>query len=263
MTERNAAKKKTRMGIRLATLISAVVMLLSAFTVWAWLYQGRRVAAIDEVSNPTSIYISAANKEDIRYIDLSGIDVSEGDHKDFVFCVRGDHVNNYRLQLAYTTNNQFSFSVYSAFEKDENPIPANATVVDYYTHTTSHALVQYYVTSGASPLSGIYLNKKATASDGLKLAYLDEEALYPDRNLHPDTYYTEKDENGVVSSAYGLVDKFAEPIYWQSVPVTTHMDLQSLFCDYYFLRIEWDPATAKNSKETDIIYIIARNTGLI
>ena len=97
----------------LGTIIILVLLfaLLSLSISYAWFYNERKTIGLEEISNPTAIYINSGNAESHIYIDLGLIDVSKGDYKDVVFCVRGIHVN-YMIQLAYTTNNQFEFEIY-------------------------------------------------------------------------------------------------------------------------------------------------------
>lgn len=257
MLKRKNEKNGTVKGIRLAALISAFVMLLSGAAVFAWLYQGRYIAAVGEISNPTSIQINAAHQEDIRYLDLKDIDVNLNDHKDYVFCIIGDNVSYYGLQLAFTTNNQFEYEIYPAVEKGIGAVPGDAlAVVEYSTHDGS-GVKQYYVNNGTAKLAGDFINKK-TGSEALAYTIGDAAPSAPKKNMHNDTYYTEKNVNGVIMSAYGYVNKYAEPLYWQT---SSNIYGGNDFCHYYVLRVKWDQNTASNSKETDIIYISARNIG--
>ena len=50
------------------------------------------------------------------------------------------------------------------------------------------------------------------------------------------------------------------PIYWQSELVMAGEEEEGTdtFFDYYILRVSWD-GVRQNNKETDIIYITARN----
>lgn len=248
-------KQKSRAWILLRAALPAAAVLLAlalSLSSVAWFYLGRRAAAVVELSDPTAIFINAGNREDIRYLDLGGIDLESGaTSRDYVFCVRGDFVDHYKLQLAYTTNNQFRFEIYAATAKDDvAEVPANPeSLVIYNTHDHNGAVngtAYYYAPSGATPLAGDFLNK-ATGSEILaKNADVYHDMTY-------DATYNAYDDDTAV---YGNRNKYAIPLYWQttnSVSTDGHE-----FCDYYILRVLWN-SNAENNKETDILYIAAKN----
>lgn len=245
---------RIRLFLRMTALILLVALYL-AMPVYAWFYQGRTAAAAIRISNPTSIHVDAANSEDIRYLDLSGIDVEsnpEQTYADYVFSISGHDVVYYMLQLAYTTNNQFEYELYHASlydGVDAEPTAANSfTVVTYTTHPPVGEGVEqkYYVESAEDMVTGTILNRDTTEVDDIILAYDYTDAT---TKYHDATY-----------DNYENLNKYAEPIYWQTttpvapvrIPGTTN------FCDYYVLRVIWT-AESKNDKETDIIYIAAKN----
>ena len=88
----------------------------------------------------------------------------------------------------------------------------------------------------------------------------DEENYYVENEIlaNPSgTYY------GRTYSTYTYTNKYAVPLYWQSgttvddkIEPTNVVD--NSFYDYYILRVRWSE-TRVNNKETDIIYISARN----
>ncbi len=215
-------------------------------TVFAWFYSGRIMTSVVEITNPTAIFINAGNEEDIRYLDLGRIDAESGaEYKDFVFCVRGTYVAGYRLQLAYTTNNQFEYEIYPAsVTTNSAAVPANAeSCVEYDTHGASSVTQYYYALAGATPLAGSFLNEAAGG----------EEQLAKNNDVYHDLTYTPDGE----SSPYPYRHKYAIPLYWQARdPVHPAEGLE--FCDYYILRVKWE-AGKINDKETDIIYISAKN----
>ena len=224
-------------------LVAAIVPVIT--TTYGWFSHTRDIRTISKIENPTAINISSGNKENYICLDLAGLNLtSEEQYKDFVFGVSGLNVNHYRLQLAYTTNNQLEFAVYRAnFTENAAPAPdGNQGVVDYYMHDGSNDHVIYYIPSSGSPLSGTFLNKK------------NDEILGKDS---PDSFYND------TYGTYGNVNQYAVPIYWQ----TGMIDSENVdgwtreFCDYFILRVSWQGARS-NNKETDIIYITARNEAL-
>lgn len=247
-------KRDTRVLCKAAAFALALA-LFASLSAFAWLNHTRNLAAVAQVSNPTSIYINAANREDIKYLTLNGIDVTGADeHKDYVFCVRGNAVSSYKLQLAYTTNNQFEYEIYHAKLSDSATVPAGSLgEVVYLTHPAQNEQ-HYYIPSGQSPLAGSLKNEKT----GTEILAKDDD----------DDYYT------LTYGSYTNVQKYARPLYWQTTNVeSAGFDDPTYtgsgdFCDYYVLRVKWDRAkdnaesaglTLQNSKETDMIYITARN----
>ena len=277
-------ERKTKLNINPVTLALRVAVLLLLVVLYvtvpmyAWFYQGRRAAAIAEISDPTAIFINAGNREDIRYMDLAGIDVEEGGtefpegsqdegkkYKDYVFCVRGFYVDTYRLQLAYTTNNQFEYRLYRATLANGAAPNDNLGETEYKTHPANGESVTqiYYIANGSDPLSGVFLNEKTGTGQFLAL---------DDDTYHDRTYAVlpDNDPEGTIYDADNI-NKYAEPLYWQTSgnQASEHMTDGRLipqgvdgvsFCDYFILRVVWDAETSKNDRETDIIYITARNT---
>ena len=239
----NTASKALK---KAAPLLLPLFGFLLVATVAAWFYFGRTMTSVVEITNPTAIFINAGNEEDIRYLDLGRIDTESGQqYKDFVFCVRGTYVHGYRIQLAYTTNNQFEYEIYAAsVTTNSAAVPANAlSNVVYDTHDAVSVTQYYYALAGASPLAGSFLNE---ATGGT-------EQLAKNNDVYHDLTYTPDGE----SSPYPNRHKYAIPLYWQARdPVHPAEGLE--FCDYYILRVKW-AAGKINDKETDIIYISAKN----
>ena len=258
MNNENSNKSNIR-GAFLKYGILALVLLIAlcaTISVRAWFYSGRRVVTISEISNPTIISINAGNAEDVRYIDLGRIDVSASDeqgqyYKDFVFCVTGINITWYKLQLAYTTNNQFSYEIYKAELWDgvgDMPPSSVLYTVNVGSDTVIPGTAQYYYKTiepgktKPAPISGSIKNLDTSVTDEILALTGDE---YYDK-----TYGNE-------SGNYNIRHKNAVPLYWQSNE--TLEGNTSNFCNYYILRVIWT-AESKNDKETDIIYISARNT---
>ena len=224
-------------------VVVMLVILACAVPAYSWFYMSRRAVAITPVSNPTALYINAANEEDIRYLDLAGIDVTQGTYRDHVFCVRGNNISAYMLQLAYTTNNGFTFELYRA-KQGTAPGSAIGSVI-YTTHGETTVEQTYYIENAAAKINGHFLNNR-TGSDIL---------AKNDDAYHNDTYegYTNTDN----------IHENAEPLYWHadSAVIVPDEDKDELnnFCHYFIIRVIW-PEGKTNDKETDIIYISARNS---
>jgi hypothetical protein len=189
-----------------------------------------------------AIFINAAHKEDIVYLDMAGLDMNSkrGDgtrynYKDFVFTVQGEDLMAFRLQLAYTTNNQFTYEIYAADETDGGDY-----VVTY--ETTQGETIKYNWQTG-TPIPMTYLNAKA--GSGNKLAD-------PGNSYNVDTYI-----NAEGTAKYANVNPYAEPIYCHSTnAISVEHRSGTRFHNYFILRVRWDPEKI-NDKETDIVYIAA------
>ena len=234
-------KKNMSRIYRILTLVISGVILLVAVSipVYAWFALQNRLASYAPISSPEALYIGAGHTEiendlfeDIRYMYFNGMDVnSDLDYVDRVFCVYGKSVPGYRLQLAYTTNNQFTYDIYHATESDVY----SATAVEYSMHDGSGD--KYYYSINGAPIAGTFLN--STEVDGETLANND---------YHSATYDAYSRSN---------VSDYAEPIYWQTTNVETG-NARGSFVNYYILRVHTDGKLV-NDRETDVICLAARS----
>ncbi|MBQ7624758.1 MAG: hypothetical protein IJS65_05755 [Clostridia bacterium] len=229
MTDRTEKMKKF---YRRAGVLALICVLALGGSVYAWLNARRRVAAVAEIDSPVAIYINAAHKEDIQYLDLSEIDMererpdgSRYNYQDFIFTVQGEEVALFKLQLAYTTNNQLQFEIYEATEGAQG---ANSVV--YYSPTGS--AYYYDPDGGAIPMT--YLNTQSGD-------------LLADSSMHTDTY-----------GSYSNVNTYAEPIYCQSTNAIAARNREGInFHNYFILRVKWTNGKM-NDRETDILYLSAK-----
>ena len=238
---RISSKIKT---IIIAISLAAVVLIAAAMPVFAWFYVQRDLAAYAPVASPEALYIGAGHCEqdngtgritsfeDIRYLYFDAMDIkddAEGDgkHWDAVFCVYGKMVSGYRIQLAFTTNNQFTYELYNATESQVESEDA----VEYTTHGDVPGT--YYYSIDGDAIGGRFLNKAVDAE------------ILADDTKHDDTY------------GYGHVHKYAEPIYWQTVSIQNGNSRGS-FVNYYILRIR-SAGNIELNRETDIIGIAAKS----
>ncbi|MBR4910943.1 MAG: hypothetical protein IKZ47_06455 [Clostridia bacterium] len=243
MEEKNKKPKKNTFAVISAGYALLLAIVLLATSVYAWFAVGKRLISYAPVASPVSLFIGAGHREfddvnhqftddhfeDIRYLYFNGIDVTaDADHYDYVFCIFGKMVQNYKLQLAYTTNNQFSYSLYHATESTVASEGATA----YITHTDTPQ-TYYYSPTGAA-IAGSFLNDRTVLGETLA-----------DSTLHSDTY-----------GAYSNVDKYVEPLYWQTTNNETGY-LRGDFINYYILRV-WINDKALNDRETDVICISAK-----
>ena len=100
-----------------AAAISITALITLSITAYAWFTYQRRIETITKIAAPTSLAIGAGAKEDSSNIDMGGIDVTDtAQKKDFVFCVYSDtDVGEYKIQLAHTTNIDFTYTIYKSY----------------------------------------------------------------------------------------------------------------------------------------------------
>lgn len=207
--------------------VSLIVIMITSVTAYSWFTSQRRLDTITRINSPTALVIGAGAKEDSANIDMGGINVTdEARKKDFVFCVYSDEsVESYKLQLAHTTNIDFSYTIYKASEISNN---TDGVVV----YTDESDVSHYYIKDGAA-LAGGYLN-------------LNTDGKTANDSLHDESY-----------GSYRNVQKNAEPLYWQTSSVIQPTNNSgSGFLDYYILEVSWEE-NVSNNKETDIVYLTA------
>lgn len=209
----------------LAAFAMTAVILAGSATAYAWFTYQRKISTITKINAPTALIIGAGEKESSQNIDIGEINVEdETKKKDFVFCVYSDDsVSKYKLQLAHTTNIDFTYTLFPAQEQ------SGGTDAEY---TDESGNVHNYSKSG-SALTGAYLN-------------LNSDGKTANDSLHKESY-----------ESYNKVQKNAEPLYWQtSEAINPTKNNGQGFVDYYILEISWNDDVL-NNKETDMIYITA------
>ncbi|MBP5165783.1 MAG: hypothetical protein ILP09_00815, partial [Oscillospiraceae bacterium] len=149
MTQTSEKRNTIIRRLCLAVLILACVTAASA-AARAWLVYDRKVAAVAEIDAPMSLWIRAGNAEDAMYLDMSNINVAGTQkYKDFVFAIAGEYVSAFKLQLAYTTNNQFHYDVYRAEVSSESDYD-----VEYYSKRSD----EYHYYKIGDPVSMVTRN---------------------------------------------------------------------------------------------------------
>ena len=223
----------------LALLIALVVFVGSTL---AWFAMQHMLAGYAPITKPEALYIGAGHRditdgefdnehfENIRYLYFNGIDAKAGQpYFDYVFCVFGSVIAGYRLQLAYTTNNQFNYEIYRAAESTTSSEGAIA----YTTHEDTPRT--FYYSASGNAIAGNFLNAQTVGNETLANA-----------TLHQRTYNT-----------YNEVNKYGEPLYWQTTG-REPANLRGDFVNYYILRV-YVNGKENNDRETDIICIAAKS----
>ena len=230
-------KKKNRKLILsgAALVISALLLVVS----YGWFYVQREMTTTAWIKAPIVLDIRAGNNKDIKYLDMGNIEVGEGKDgsKDYVFCVYGKPVDNYSLQLAYTTNIAFHYDVYRADLANDD----------------------YREVVFESPEGNVTFKKVGNpVISGLSMNEIKEKNESPAKyQSHALSYGDEKKENIVDKSKVQVNN---EPLYFlaeeNGVKVMQPRNIiGNEFIDYYVIHVSWKAGEVHEDKETDIVYL--------
>lgn len=258
----NKLEKSKKIQLIAAILLTVAVII--AMPTLAWFSYQRQIATMAKINSPAKLTIKSGHNEDIIQFQMSGIDVGDGKtagSKPFVFCVEGEDIETYNLQIAHTTNIPFTYSLYKA-HSDENG------VIDYegVDGTYHYSLAEQFMDDASYATRGVYggyINDSG-----------NEKRIIADGN-YAEKSYDDADYNTIGSGNQKHIQRYAEPIYWQTKEAvhSNGTDTNSVrynefplddpdhrFLNYYVLMVNWDANTFPegNDKETDLIYITAQ-----
>ncbi len=241
--------------IQLIASIILTAVLIVAVVIFAWLMNRKKAATMARINSPAKLSIKSGYAEDIINFEMSGIDVgngTEGGSQNFVFCVEGEDVSKYNLQIAHTTNINFTYTLYRAHTDPNGTVDYKdeSQVIHHYSKAAK------FVDVDNEDAYGGYIN--ATTVDGRLIA----NSSYTDKSYSADDY------------SGNHVQYYAEPLYWQSkksiqanamdgsINYNEHVQegTENKFLNYYILEVSWNAGDIPegNSKETDLIYITAQ-----
>ena len=231
-------KQKRRLIMSGAALVISGLLLVVSY---AWFYTQREMSTAAWIKAPVVLDIRAGNNQDIKYLDMGNIEVGEtAGSKDYVFCVYGKPVDNYSLQLAYTTNIAFHYDVYRA------DLSENGDIV----FQSPEGGARFKIASNTPVIKGLSMNEiKAQNSSPSK--YQSHSLSYRDENT-----------GDIVDG--NMVQANNEPLYFlaeeDGVKVMKPHNISkdsTYFLDYYVIRVSWKAEEVHNDKETDIVYLTA------
>lgn len=242
-------KKKTVLLFTLA----ATGLILVGVIVYAWFFYKRQLDTLTWIKTPIRLEIGSGNNHDIAYLDMGSIDADTSEHSmTYVFCVYGEPIDMYSLQLAYTTNIPFYYEVYRAKLSTSSQTTSDNIVTVPFTYTDN---------SGEHTENFTYDKSSTPVISAMPLSKMDEAEIKKHQS-HNLSYGDENGQNAVDSSK---VQKNAEPLYW--LASENNLDMLNpknkgknafggdCFCDYFVLRVSWEPNTVSNDKETDMDYL--------
>ena len=284
--------------LQLMAALLLTVLLIIIIPVKAWFNYQRRIVKLQKVQAPNVLFLSAAHREDEVNFCIDGINaddlVLDGyghkvlddqgkeqkiTHKDYVFCVTGEAVDQFAIQLAYTTNNPLCYEVYAAKEVTE-PVRVEGEEDAYVAYKLTGDTVEEMPL-----LSGSQYNLDASAENDDVLYYTIDSTSYTNdgavngryagtylnlKDGSTDTNQNAKNDDGYYGLSYGEysstnVHDDAIPVYWQATNLEALAGEQNAnkepFCRHFILRVRWEAGALQNStKETDIIYITVKAT---
>ena len=132
--------KKKKIAFICAFLMT--VALFVTVPVYGWFHMQKKAAEMYKVEFPNSLYLNAAHRVDRMYFNMNAISQYKVDpvtdslahdadgklipvtNQKYVFSVSGSNTTSYKLQIAHTNNNQFTYTLYEATQyKDSSEIP--------------------------------------------------------------------------------------------------------------------------------------------
>ena len=245
MDTKKMSKTKKLYISSVIALILALVALIGVTL--SWFFYRRELDTLTWIKTPIRLDIGSGKNHDIAYLDLGSIDADTTDRTiERVFCVYGEPVDIYSLQLACTTNIAFYYDIYRASYD-----PENGSVVFSYTDQNGDHTEKFSYNTLSTP---VIQAKPLTKMNATEIT---------DHQSHSLSYGDEKGLNPVETSK---VQSNAEPLYWLASEnglnvmkpenvQTNEITKSQYFCDYYVLKIHWDENTVINDKETDMIYL--------
>ena len=248
--ETNSEKKglKNKLTLSKALLVLSILILGISY---AWFCMHKEMSTAAWIKTPIVLNIGAGNDHAIKYLDMGDIDVedSTNNYKDYVFCVYGKPVDNYSLQLAYTTNIAFHYDVYRASMSD------SGNITFQYDGDVEHFSIDKKN------------NEDNKVINGFSMKEITDNRESPSKYQSHDLSYGDADQSKE-DAVSNVVDKEKvqncnEPLYFLakedgvSVMKPKNIIQNEYFLDYYVIRVSWEKGTVLNDKETDIVYLTA------
>ncbi|MBR4626633.1 MAG: hypothetical protein IKO47_02850 [Ruminococcus sp.] len=171
--------KGRKVQIAAASLLT--LLLTVQLPTGAWFRNQREAARMERIDAPNTLYITAAHREDAINLVMDDITVdgkwSSGDdmqYQDYVFCVAGEYVESFTLQLTHTTNNPYYYEIFEADPTGGSPGEGEIEGRDYVIYNVTNnyydELAGIADTSGTQITDGIiYYRIKKTANNKVSL----------------------------------------------------------------------------------------------
>ena len=264
-------KLKRIQKIELAAALFLTVAAVIGVPTYAWFNYQKGLAELLLIKSPDLLYITSANAEAVKNFDMSGINVEATkvvngveEHvtsKMFPFCVAGDYVPDFTLQLAHTSNNPFKYEIFEG----------TVYLTEAAAQASGNDYVEYNVTYDLSGISVDGLSRDSvTAGDILYIAKGSSLQTGSAANTAGFTgrYLNMSNDNRTATTKYleecygdySIYTNYELPLYWQcsSIPsVDDPLNHGNTFFKTFIIEVSWDADEARNNKETDIVYLMA------
>ena len=247
--------KKMSAKTKIQFIIASVCSLfMVALPVYAWFNRVNRIEAMSKIKEPPSINLASGHEDSALYISLENIDVTKGTEQYVVFSVEPGKYPAYDIQLTHTTNIPFEYELYRVKESENGTIEYIGHSDDGNGNISTSVYKYSKITENALELKDINPDDRST---GRVLGDEEDLATYDRRN-----YNTSLD----------TVDQYVKPLYSVARHIAKLTDDGSEKRDYFAIRLTWQTKAdanereywnyAFNNKETDIIYISAKQNTL-
>ena len=263
-------------------LIAASLILVAAFIaipIYAWFSYQRKLAELQLINSPDILYVTAANVESVKSLEMSGINVQatkivDGQetpitNKLFPFCVAGEYVSNFTLQLAHTSNNPFDYEIFEGIvylNKD-----AAIQAIQQGGPYAGSEYVEYTVSADFSDFVGTILDENSGKISRYRITEGQPLYIVKGASLNSQSYgggyLNMSSDNRTATTKYAeecytdytVYTNYEMPLYWQcrgieSVPEGEHGEA---FFRTFIVDVSWAGKQVSNNKETDIVYIMA------
>lgn len=252
--------------IQFVTAVIVTLTALIAVPVYAWLTHQRTLAEMQRIKSPDLLYITAANAEAVKNLDMSAIDVEAKigntpvTHKMIPFCVAGDYVSSFTLQLAHTSNNPFKYEIYegTVYLTEEAAINSGKEYVEYtVTYDLDGIGVSGLIRDSISEGDVLYITKGSSLQSGDSENTKNYEGRYLNMsgdNRTANTRYLEE-----CYGEYTNYTPYELPLYWQcrSIPTSSGLTHGTTFFKTFIIDVSWEGENISNNKETDMVYMMA------
>lgn len=295
----------TKNKIRLIAAMLVTCMTIAYIpTTLAWFSNQRQIVKLQRVESPNVLYLTAAHRQDSQYLEVTGIDTDEGkvdsygnpimdtsvtppvqqkiDHMDYALCVTGDSISQFMIQIAYTTNNPFTYELYAADEKtlSEMSFPAAGSEPDYVAVEVKGNSVVGDIIENELKDAEYHTDVTAPVSENVEPTILYYKINSTASNTTGGKYaigYLNSSDNGKTANnayldesygSYRMIDDHAKPVYAQITGLdaftsnsgSNNANNKKPFSRHFILRVKWDDTLNNKSKETDIVYITVKAT---
>jgi len=281
--------------IQFITALILTIILLAGYPAYSWFKLQRSIERFEKISTPNSLYITAGRLEDSKYFEIDNVDVtaywykddgtpdSRVTYQDYVFSVAGDYVSDYTLQLAHTTNNNYSYEIFRADVTDIKPSGIlgkdyiEYTLTDKYDPATMEEISANHTYGSLRAGSKLYYKVKLDNDGSIKVSLNGsgntyqqadlsnviaskytvggETISYKGHYLNWASQFAAQGSGTYHDQTYGSnytvgdggttnVQTHAEPLYWQANEIPVSGAIErAAFYHEYILRISWTNGT--------------------